>query len=49
MNAAGIPVQSLNPKHIKLFGNQPGILPEVNGKDRYDDLTEIAIQVAVIQ
>lgn len=45
LNAAGIPVASLNPKHIKLFGNQPGILPENNSKERYDDLTEIAIQV----
>lgn len=45
LQSLGVDVQNLNPSHIRLFGNTPGVLPEHNAKERYDDLTEIAIQV----
>ena len=41
----GIDVQQLNPSKIRMFGNVQGILPESNHAERYDDLSEIAIQV----
>lgn len=45
LQSLGVDVQGLNPDRIRLFGNAPGLLPEGNAEDRYDDLTEIAIQV----
>jgi hypothetical protein len=45
LQSLGVDVQSLNPDRIRLFGNRPGLLPEGNGEARFDDLTEIAIQV----
>lgn len=45
MQAWGVDVQQLDPSKIKMYGNVQGVLPERNSADRYDDLTEIAIQV----
>lgn len=45
LQAAGIDMGSLNPNKIRLFGNTPGMLPEDNATPRFDDLTEIPIQV----
>ena len=45
LQAAGINPGSVNPNKIRLFGNTPGPLPELNSDDRFDDLTEIPIQV----
>ena len=45
LQSLGVDVQSLNPGRIRLFGNAPGLLPEGNSEDRYDDLSEIAILV----
>lgn len=45
LQALGVDMQGLNPDRIRLFGNAPGLLPEGNAEERYDDLTEIAIQV----
>ena len=45
LEAAGVNVASLDPSRIRLYGNLTGPLPESNGKERYDDLTEMAIQV----
>ena len=45
LQAAGINLGSVNPNRIRLFGNTSGPLPELNSEDRFDDLTEIPIQV----
>lgn len=45
LQSLGVEVQGLDPAGIRLYGNVPGILPEENDEERYDDLTEIAIQV----
>ena len=45
----GIDPQTINPANIRLYGNVPGMLPEANGADRFDDLNEIAIQVTGAQ
>jgi hypothetical protein len=45
LQALGINVGSLNPRRIRLFGNAPGMLPEENASPRFDDLSEIPIQV----
>lgn len=45
LQSLGVDVQSIDPLRIRLYGNAPGILPEGNNEERYDDLTEIAIQV----
>ena len=45
LQSLGIDMGSLNPNHIRLFGNVPCVLPENNGTERYDDLSEIAIEV----
>ena len=45
LRALGVDPGNLNPARIRLFGNVPGMLPEANADDRYDDLTEIAIQI----
>ncbi len=42
---AGIDVNSIDPRTIKLYGSQSGMLPEANSAFRYDDLPENAIQV----
>jgi hypothetical protein len=41
----GIPVSSINPKHIRIYGNGGGMLPENSNHFRYDDLQENAIFV----
>ena len=43
--ANGIDVQQLDPSQFRLYGNVQGILPEANADERYDDLSEISIQV----
>jgi len=43
--AMGVNVGSINPKHIKIYGNGNGMLPESNDGFRYDDLFENAIYV----
>ena len=45
LEACGINVQQLHPSQIRMYGNLPGTLPESNSDERYDDLSEIAIQV----
>lgn len=41
----GIDVSQINPKHIRIYGNGNGMLPESNDEFRYDDLHENAIYV----
>jgi len=41
----GIPVSSINPKHIRIYGFRGGMLAENIEKFRYDDLQEAAIYV----
>lgn len=45
LQAFGVNVSGLDPARIRLYGNVPGMLPESNATQRYDDLNEIAIQV----
>ena len=45
LQGMGIDVSTLNPNHIRLFGNPSGALPEKNSESRPDDLTEMAIAV----
>ncbi len=46
LNNLGLPVSSIDPKTIKLYGNGAGMLPENNSDVRLDDLNEIAIHVS---
>jgi len=41
----GLNVSTINPKHIRVYGNGGGMLPENINEFRYDDLQENAIQV----
>lgn len=41
----GVDMQHLNPHQIRIFGNEAGLLPEKCGDARYDDLSEMALQV----
>jgi hypothetical protein len=45
LNAAGINTGSIDPRKIKIYGHQGGMLSEVNADFRYPDLPENAIQV----
>ena len=45
LQSCGIDVQRLDPSQIRMYGNVQGTLPESNADGRYDDLTELAIQV----
>jgi hypothetical protein len=45
-NELGIPVDDIDPRQIRLFGYGGGILPEVVGAARPDDLPETAIHIA---
>ncbi len=45
LESYGIDPAQINPKHIRLFGNGNGMLPEPNSAFRYDDLMENAIYV----
>lgn len=42
----GISPSSINPRHIRIYGNGGGMLPQANADFRYDDLTENAIYVS---
>jgi hypothetical protein len=42
---AGVPVSSIDPRNIRLYGNGGGMLPESNDSARIDDLIENAIYV----
>lgn len=44
-NQLGIPVESIDPRTIKLYGNGGGVLPELVNAPRHDDLVENAIEV----
>ncbi len=45
-NEMGIDVDNIDPRTIKLYGNGGGVLPELVGVERPDDLIENAIYVA---
>jgi hypothetical protein len=45
LSGYGMNPSQINPKHIRLFGNGNGMLPEANDAFRYDDLQENAIFV----
>jgi len=45
LQGMGINVGTINPKHIRIYGNGKGMLPESNATFRYDDLYENAIYV----
>lgn len=44
-NELGIPLENIDPRNIKLYGNGGGMLPELAGEERYDDLVENAIEI----
>lgn len=45
LESAGIQIGQVDPAKIRLFGNVARVLPERNSDARYDDLTEVAIEV----
>ncbi len=45
LNSMGIQTSGLNPKHIHVFGNGEGCLPELNSAPYTDDLAENAIEI----
>ncbi|MCD4731293.1 MAG: hypothetical protein K8R74_11865, partial [Bacteroidales bacterium] len=45
LSELGLNVSTINPKHIRVYGNGGGMLPENVNDFRYDDLQENAIQV----
>jgi hypothetical protein len=40
LKSLGLPVQSLDPRRVQLFGNAVGLLPQANATPRPDDLAE---------
>jgi hypothetical protein len=40
LKAAGVPVSSIDPRNIRIYGNGGGMLPESNDSVRIDDLAE---------
>lgn len=42
----GIPVTSIDPKNIRIYGNGGAMLPEANAAERWDDLQENSIFVS---
>jgi len=46
LNELGLNVSNINPKHIRVYGNGGGMLPENINEFRYDDLQENAILVS---
>ncbi len=46
LKKAGVDVANIDPRNLRLFGNNGGMLPEANAASRADDLTENAIFVA---
>jgi hypothetical protein len=45
LQKAGIHVSSVQPQHIKLYGNGGGMLPQANSSFRHRDLVENALYV----
>jgi len=45
IQSMGVDMTSVNPAHIRVFGNGGGLLPEANSVFRHDDLAENAIKV----
>lgn len=45
LQSMGIGTTNLNPRHIRIYGNGGGVLPESNALPRIDDLAENAILV----
>ncbi len=45
LKSLGVPLESIDPKTIQVFGNGGGMLPEPNSAQRIDDLRENAILV----
>ncbi len=45
LRKAGVNPDQIDPRNIRIFTGQPGMLPQANSKPRPTDLTEIAIQV----
>ncbi|MFK7969949.1 MAG: type IX secretion system sortase PorU [Bacteroidia bacterium] len=41
----GINVNNIDPRNIQMFGHDGGMLPQLNGTDRHDDLAEMSIEV----
>lgn len=46
LETLGLPVTSLDPTTLKIYGNGGGLVPESNSDVRLDDLNEIAISVS---
>jgi hypothetical protein len=46
LKGLGVPINSINPKNIQVFGNGGALLPEANSIFRYDGLQENAIFVS---
>ena len=46
LESLGIPVESIDPSTLKIYGNGAGIVPENTSDARIDDLGEIAIHVS---
>lgn len=44
-NQLGVPLESIDPRTISIYGNGGGMLPEANSAERPDDLIENAIEV----
>lgn len=44
-NKLGMPLDNIDPRNLKLYGNGGGVLPELAGAERPDDLVENAIEV----
>jgi hypothetical protein len=45
-NKLGIPVDNIDPRTIKIYGSSGGVLPEIAGLPRKDDLVEIAAEIS---
>lgn len=46
LKKSGVNLSTVNPQHLRLYGNGGGMLPQPNYAFRYDDLTENAVFVA---
>jgi hypothetical protein len=46
LQAMGLPVEQLDPRHLQVYGNGGGMLPQVNSAPRPDDLRENAVFIA---
>ncbi len=45
LRQAGVNPDQIDPRNIRIYTGQPGMLPQANNKPRKTDLTEIAIQI----